>query len=123
MPLFALANAGIPISFADFGNPVSVAVFIGFVLGKPLGIATFSWLAVRWGVAIRPTDVSWGALAASGVLAGIGFTMALLIADLAFSKSLLNAVKLGILCASIVSAVAGLALLRWLSPKPVINDN
>jgi NhaA family Na+:H+ antiporter len=118
MPLFALANAGVPISLGDFGNPITAAVFVGFVLGKPLGVLSFSWLAVRWAVATRPPELTWGLLASGALLAGIGFTMALFIANLAFSESLINAAKLGILSASIVSAVAGVALLAWLSSRP-----
>lgn len=118
MPIFALANAGVPISLDDLRNPVAVAVFAGFVLGKPMGVLTFGWLAVRSGIAIRPPDLSWRLLAGSSLLAGVGFTMALFIANLAFSESLINAAKLGILSASVVSAVAGVALLAWLSPRP-----
>lgn len=111
MPLFAFANVGVPISFADLGNSVTVAVFVGFALGKPIGVLGFSWLAVRTGIAILPPDLNWILLAAGGLLAGIGFTMALFIAHLAFSPSLINAAKLGILSASIFSAVAGVVLL------------
>lgn len=113
MPLFALANAGLPLSSDDLGNSVTVAVFVGFALGKPVGILTFSWLAVRSGIAIRPPNLDWRLLAGGGLLAGIGFTMALFIANLAFSQSLIDSAKLGIFLASIVSAAAGLALLRW----------
>jgi NhaA family Na+:H+ antiporter len=118
MPLFAFANAGVPISLGDLGNPVAVAVFVGFVLGKPTGVLTFSWLAVRSGIAIRPPDLRWTLLAGGALLAGIGFTMALFIAHLAFGKALIDAAKLGILSASVASAVAGVALLAWLSPSP-----
>jgi len=118
MPLFAFANAGVPISLGDLGNPVAVAVFIGFVFGKPAGVLTFSWLAVRTGIAKRAADLSWTLLAGGALLAGIGFTMALFIAHLAFSKELIDAAKLGILSGSVASAVAGVALLAWLSPRP-----
>lgn len=111
MPLFAFANAGVPISFADLGNSITVAVFVGFSLGKPIGVFVFSWLAVRTGMAIRPPGLSWLLLAAGSLLAGIGFTMALFIANLAFSPSLINAAKLGILLASAFSAAAGVVLL------------
>ena len=114
MPLFAFANAGLPLSLSDLGNSVTVAVFVGFVLGKPIGIVTFSWLAVRSGIAIRPEDLDWKLLAGGGLLAGIGFTMALFIANLAFSASLVDSAKLGIFLASVVSAVAGLVILRSL---------
>ena len=117
MPLFAFANAGLPLSLADLGSSVTVAVFVGFALGKPIGVMTFSWLAVRSGIALRPADLSWPLLAGGGLLAGIGFTMALFIAGLAFSESLIDSAKLGIFLASVVSAVAGFTLLMWL-PAP-----
>jgi NhaA family Na+:H+ antiporter len=117
MPLFAFANAGLPLSLGDLGNSVTVAVFVAFALGKPIGVLTFSWLAVRSGIAIRPPDLSWRLLAGGGLLAGIGFTMALFIANLAFSKSLIDSAKLGIFLASVFSAVAGLALLMWLPAR------
>jgi NhaA family Na+:H+ antiporter len=113
MPLFAFANAGLPLSLADLGTSVTVAVFVGFAFGKPIGVLTFSWLAVRSGIAIRPPDLSWRLVAGGGLLAGIGFTMALFIANLAFSNNLIDGAKLGILLASVVSAVAGLAFLMW----------
>jgi NhaA family Na+:H+ antiporter len=116
MPLFAFANAGMPISLANYGSSVTVAIFFGFALGKPIGVLSFSWLAVRTGIAIRPPELDWKLLAGGGLLAGIGFTMALFIATLAFSPSLINVAKIGILSASIFSAVAGVVLLRLLSP-------
>jgi NhaA family Na+:H+ antiporter len=58
MPLFAFANAGLPLSLGDLGNSVTLAVFVGFALGKPIGVVTFSWLAVRSGIALRPADLS-----------------------------------------------------------------
>lgn len=119
MPLFAFANAGLPLSLADIGNSVTLAVFIGFALGKPIGVLTFSWLAVRSGIAIRPPDLGWALLAGGGLLAGIGFTMALFIANLAFPDSLIDSAKLGIFAASVFSAVAGLLLLmRIAAPRP-----
>lgn len=117
MPLFAFANAGVSISFANLGSSVTVAVFVGFALGKPIGVLSFSWLAVRTGIAIRPPDLDWMLLAAGGLLAGIGFTMALFIANLAFSPTLIDAAKLGILSASIFSAAAGVALLSGWSAR------
>lgn len=117
MPLFAFANAGLPLSLSDLGNSVTVAVFVGFALGKPIGVFTFSWLAVRSGIALRPSDLDWGLLAGGGLLAGIGFTMALFVANLAFSSSLIDSAKLGIFLASVASAVAGLALLAWLPAR------
>jgi NhaA family Na+:H+ antiporter len=66
LPLFALANAGIPLCGADPGSPVTFAVFVGFTIGKPVGILTFGWLAVRSGLASRPLDMGWGMLAGGG---------------------------------------------------------
>ncbi|MCO6440357.1 MAG: Na+/H+ antiporter NhaA [Nitrococcus mobilis] len=117
MPLFAFANAGLPLSMGELGNSVTAAVFVGFALGKPLGIVTFSWLATRLGIAIRPPDLSWRLLIGGGLLAGIGFTMALFIANLAFSQGLIDSAKLGIFLASGFSAVAGLALLMPLPAR------
>jgi len=113
MPLFAFANAGLPLTLSDLGNSLTVAIISGFVLGKPVGILLFSWLAIRLHIAIRPPELSWRLLAGGSLLAGIGFTMALFIANMAFGKSLIDSAKLGIFLASIFSAVAGLALLMW----------
>ena len=113
MPLFAFANAGMPLAATGLGSPVTLAILIGFTIGKPVGILTFGWLAVRSGLASRPPEMGWGMLAGGGLLAGIGFTMALPIADLAFHDALTDAAKLGILSASVVSAAAGLAVLAW----------
>lgn len=111
MPLFAFANAGLELTNAEIGASVTVAVFVGFALGKPIGVVTFCWLAIRSGIAIRPADLSWRLLTGGGFLAGIGFTMALFIASLAYPNSLIDDAKLGILLASLFSAMAGLALL------------
>ena len=118
MPLFAFANAGFPLSPGNLGNSITVAVFVGFVIGKPIGVLAFSWLAVRSRIAIRPPDLSWRLLAGGGLLAGIGFTMALFISNLAFSQSLIDSAKLGIFLASVFSAVVGVALLfRMSAPR------
>ena len=122
MPLFAFANAGIPLSVEDFGGSVTVAIFAGFALGKPVGVLALSWLAVRLGIATRPPDLTWGLIVAGGLLTGIGFTMALFIADLAFDQHLLGAAKLGILSASAVSAAAGVLALAWLTRKRSMAD-
>ena len=111
MPLFAFANAGVPLSAAEVGDSVVLAIVAGLVMGKPVGILAASWLAVRLGIAVRPQELGWPVIGAAGALAGIGFTMALFIADLAFSEALLDAAKFGVLAASAISAVFGLALL------------
>jgi NhaA family Na+:H+ antiporter len=117
MPLFACANAGVALSPAEARHPVALAVMVGLVVGKPVGIVCFSWIAVRSGIARLPEGVSWGVLAAGGMLAGIGFTMALFIASLALKAPALDAAKVGILSASATCAVTGSLILLWLLRK------
>jgi len=118
MPLFALANAGLPfVSLRDLEISVTAAILVGLVIGKPAGILTFCWLAVRIGVAVRPAQLTWGVLAGGSALGGIGFTMALFIANRAFDAELLNSAKMGILLASVLSAAFGLSLLAWFTRR------
>jgi NhaA family Na+:H+ antiporter len=117
MPLFALANAGVAISLSDFGDPVAIAIAAGLVVGKPVGIVAFSFIAVRTGLAALPRGIGWGVLFGGGILTGIGFTMALFVAGLALDGPMLDAAKVGILGASVLAAVLGMALLTWLRPK------
>ncbi len=114
MPLFALANAGVPLSGTALIEPVSVAIFAGLAVGKPLGVVTFSWLAERVGLATRPAELGWPLLAAGALLTGIGFTMSLFIAGLAYTPAVLDAAKVGILGGSLFSASAGLLALGLL---------
>jgi NhaA family Na+:H+ antiporter len=123
MPLFALANAGLTLSWGGFESSLTLAVFVGFAVGKPVGVLAFAWLAIRSGLAVRPPDLSWGLLAGGGFLAGIGFTMALFIADIAFDASLLDNAKLGILLGSGCSAVAGLAILACAGVREPPHDD
>jgi Na+:H+ antiporter, NhaA family len=116
MPLFAFANAGVVVELDAFSDAVAVAVTAGLVIGKPVGIVLLSWLAVRCGLARLPEGISWGVLTAGGVLAGIGFTMALFIAGLAFDGVMLDAAKIGVLSASALCAAVGMLLLLWLLP-------
>ena len=114
MPLFALANAGINISDVDFENHFSftimVGIGLGLVIGKPLGIVLFSFIAVRFGLCRLPAGINWHGMALVGLLGGIGFTMSIFTATLAFSNAeQLEAAKLAILGGSLVSAVFGLA--------------
>jgi NhaA family Na+:H+ antiporter len=117
MPVFALANAGVPISGAALSDPVSVAIFASLVLGKPMGVVAMSWLAIRFGLATRPESLSWPFLCAGALLTGIGFTMALFIAGLAYPPAMLDAAKMGILGGSVASAATGLSALGWLGRK------
>lgn len=113
MPLFALANAGVPIAAAGFEAPFALAVFLAFVVGKPIGVVLFSVLAVRMRLGLKPEDLPWPLLAAGSLLTGVGFTMALFIAELAFEPGLLDSAKLGVLGASVASGVLGFAALVW----------
>ncbi len=119
MPVFALANAGVAITPAAVGEPVSLAVAAGLLVGKPVGIVLFAWLAVTLKLATLPTGVNWRMMLAAGFLGGIGFTMSLFIGELAFGdeKRLLADAKTGILLGSFAAAVIGAGLLWW-GPRP-----
>lgn len=112
MPLFALANAGVPIDIRAVSHPVAWAVAAGLFVGKPLGIVLFSWLAVQLRIAALPLGVNWRMVGAASCLAGIGFTMSLFIAGLALDDALLSAGKIGTILGSVLSAVVGLSLLH-----------
>jgi NhaA family Na+:H+ antiporter len=115
LPLFALANAGVALSGDKLGmatSPTTWGIILGLVLGKQLGITLLSWLVIKSGRAVLPEGVTWPQIYGASCLAGIGFTMSLFVTDLAFDdESLVNAAKLGILVASLVSAVIGYLVL------------
>lgn len=117
LPLFAFANAGLTLSTEAFGSTLTLAVFAGLVFGKPLGILMFSYLAVLLGVAARAPDLNWRLVAGGGMLAGIGFTMALFIADLSLPPVLTDSAKMGIFAASGFSAMTGMAFLLWATSR------
>ncbi len=117
MPIFALANAGVAFEAALLTSPVALAVGAGLLLGKPLGIVLFSYVAVRLGLARLPDGLDWAAVAGGGCLAGIGFTMSLFIAGLALDDATLDAAKVGILGASVLSGTLGMALLWRFLPR------
>lgn len=126
MPVFALANAGVHLEAQTLGQAMSeriaVAVALGLVLGKPIGITLASWLAVRARMAELPAGVSWSSLLATGLIAGIGFTMALFITALAFDHpGYAAASKVGILAGSTISAVGGTLLLSHVLPRKQAN--
>ncbi|GAB4533118.1 MAG: Na+/H+ antiporter NhaA [Anaerolineae bacterium] len=114
MPIFALANAGVRLGGdSDLSHPVSLGIIAGLVLGKQLGITLFTWLSVRLGLTMLPDGVTWRHIYGVSWLAGIGFTMSLFIAGLAFGVSpLLDTAKVGILTASVIAGVAGWLILR-----------
>jgi NhaA family Na+:H+ antiporter len=122
MPLFAVANAGVQLaggSLDAVSGRVITGVAVGLVLGKPIGVLLACWLVLRLGVGTLPVGMSARHVLVLGVVAGIGFTMALFIAQLAFADTkLLAAAKLGILIASGAAAIAGLAIGRALL-KPI----
>ncbi|ATB65491.1 Na+/H+ antiporter NhaA [Pseudomonas parafulva] len=114
MPLFALANAGVNLGGIDLSSEaphwVMLGIGIALVAGKPLGVLSVSWLMVRLGWCTLPAGVSWSGITLIGLLAGIGFTMSIFIATLAFADaSLLGAAKVGVLSGSVISAVLGIA--------------
>ncbi|WP_164104613.1 Na+/H+ antiporter NhaA [Candidatus Laterigemmans baculatus] len=111
MPLFALANAGVAFELADIVSPVALAVIVGLAVGKPLGIVLICWLAIKLRIAPHPAGVRWRHIIGGGFLAGIGFTMALFITELALEESLLRSAKVGVLFGSLASAIVGMAIL------------
>ena len=116
IPLFALANAGVEISSgsvdAAAGSRLALAVVLGLVVGKPVGIVAAVWLATRLKWGSRPPELSWAHIAGVGMLGGIGFTVSLFIAGLAFDADGPGAIaKLAILAASLLASVAGAAVL------------
>lgn len=126
LPLFAFANAGVDLSsvhLTDVFTGVSLAVMLGLVVGKFLGVFTFSWIAIKTKVATMPKGVSWRSFASVCMLCGIGFTVSMFIADLAYSplgaggREILDLAKLGILCGTIISALVGAFMLNRTLPK------
>jgi NhaA family Na+:H+ antiporter len=117
MPVFALANAGVQLSWEKLVHPVSVAVATALVVGKPVGVIAVCWLAERARFGTRPADLSWSVIAAASILTGIGFTMSIFIAGLAFDSATLDAAKVGILSASLLSGSGGLVLLFFLTKR------
>jgi NhaA family Na+:H+ antiporter len=119
LPIFAFANAGVTLQ-GDFmstvTNPIAVGIILGLIVGKPLGIGFFSWLAVKSRLADLPMNVGWPQLISTSFLAGIGFTMALFIASAAFSDpALLSIAKLSIILASLLAGLIGSVLLLFTS--------
>jgi len=119
VPLFALANVGIAIDRGlvedAITSPITLGIFFAYVVGKPVGILTASWLATRRGLRL---PVTWPGLAAAGVVAGIGFTVSLLIATLAFEGRELEEAKLGVLAAAVTAAVLGWLVFRVIALLP-----
>lgn len=131
IPLFAFANAGIyllDVNPVTLVSGISLAIMVGLVAGKFLGILLFSWLTVKLRLAPMPDGTDWRMMAAIAMLGGIGFTVSLFIANLTFDGAgaqglaMLNDAKLGIVAGSLISGVAGFLLLRAFLPKSAAAD-
>lgn len=128
IPVFALANAGIPLQFGSISetitHPVMLGVSLGLILGKFIGIAGVSWLVLKLGIAELPKDTRFTQIAGVSLLAGIGFTMSIFVAQLAFgnNEELLLMAKTGILGASLLAGIAGYVWL-YLVSKPVAIES
>ncbi|NQU48950.1 MAG: Na+/H+ antiporter NhaA [Planctomycetes bacterium] len=118
LPIFAFANAGIPLldlSIADVFHPVPLGIVLGLFIGKQVGVMAMCWLSVKMGFAERPKELSWGLLYGASLLCGIGFTMSLFIASLAFEQGTteyFGLERLGIVLGSLLSGVFGVIVLR-----------
>jgi Na+/H+ antiporter NhaA len=122
VPLFALANTGVPITSEllsrAFSSPVTLGILVAFVAGKPVGIVGVSWLVTRLsGGRLRP-PVGWAAAAGGGTIAGIGFTVSLLIAGLAFHGAQLDEAKIGVLSAALCASLVTWAVSRATAMLP-----
>jgi NhaA family Na+:H+ antiporter len=120
LPLFALANTGVPIdaeAIAQFGHPNNLGIMLGLIVGKPVGVVALCLLAVACRVSSLPEGVRWSHVVGAGLLGGIGFTMSIFITNLAFSASpaLVNSSKLAVLCASLAAGASALLCLRAFS--------
>ena len=123
LPLFALANTGVPIdaqALAQFAHPNNLGIMLGLILGKPAGVIALCLLAVACRVSSLPAGVRWSHIAGAGLLGGIGFTMSIFITNLAFpdSMALVNSSKLAVLAASLAAGAAGLLWLRAIRSTP-----
>ena len=119
VPLFALANTGVHLTGSLIGDavasPITLGIVVGYVAGKPLGIMAASWLASRPRLRGPRLPVSWPVLAGGAAVAGIGFTVSILISDLAFTGERLQEAKLGVLAAALIApalAAAVFAIVR-----------
>jgi NhaA family Na+:H+ antiporter len=126
VPLFALANAGIPLGASGLRDAVasSVAwgVFVGLVVGKLVGITAFSWLATRIRLATLPADATWRQIVGVAALGGVGFTVSLFIAGLAFNDARAEVARVAILAASAAAALIGSVVLAGSRPAPETSE-
>jgi NhaA family Na+:H+ antiporter len=127
VPLFALANAGISLDpdviDDSISSSVTLGVAVGLVIGKPLGIVLFAWLSCRLGLSSLPDGTTWGQMLGLGMLAGVGFTVALFVNELAFqSEIIVERGKIGILVGSLAAGFLGYLFIRTLSGGPPAAD-
>jgi len=118
LPVFALANAGVTLGsglIEAYKSATCLGIIVGLFVGKQLGILGFSWIAVNAGVATLPMGMTWRQVHGVGVLSGVGFTMSIFVASLAFpgAAGQQDVAKVGILSASLIAGVFGVILLRW----------
>ena len=124
VPIFAFANSGVALSGEILGDalvsPITLGVGLGLLIGKPIGILIFTWIAVRFGAAL-PTGVNYAGVVGVGFLGGIGFTVSLLIADLSFpdAQLILDQGKIGIIVASLLAGLFGYGILRMAYSRAV----
>jgi len=121
VPLFALANAGIPLNnfSTAITSTVSMGVIFGLIAGKQIGITLFTWIAIKTNLSIMPREVSWRQIYGVSWLAGIGFTMSIFITNLSLaSPALAVQSKMGILLASLIGGIVGYLILRTTSASP-----
>lgn len=118
IPIFILANAGVLLKDIPMTiHPIELGIFFGLVVGKPVGITFATWLAVKSGITSLPSGLTWTHIIGGSMLAGIGFTMALFIGNLAITDSVLVTMqKFSILIASLVAGILGVAILRLTKP-------
>ncbi|PJA09376.1 MAG: Na(+)/H(+) antiporter NhaA, partial [Flavobacteriales bacterium CG_4_10_14_0_2_um_filter_32_8] len=126
LPLFAIANTCIAVGDSwqsSLGQTNSLGIMIGLIIGKPLGIWFFSFIGVGMGLCALPTDLKWKNIIGAGFLGGIGFTMSIFIALLAFDNAdIINNSKIAIIIASIIAGAIGFIFLMMTLKTPIEND-
>ncbi|MGN0310990.1 MAG: Na+/H+ antiporter NhaA [Bacteroides sp.] len=121
LPLFAFANAGVVFSGGEVVGDVSIAVAVGLLLGKFIGIFSFTWLTIKCRIAPMPQGMNWKNIAGVCLLGGIGFTVSLFIANLSYASvhpEMLNQAKFGVICGTVISGILGYLVLHLVLPAP-----
>jgi NhaA family Na+:H+ antiporter len=121
MPLFGLVSAGVELGNFGLSDSLPIAIALGLFVGKQAGVFGAIWLTVRSGLAPKPDNARWSELYGASLLCGIGFTMSLFIGSLAFptSPAAVEAAKVGTLAGSLLSALLGYAVMRFIVPRPI----